>query len=104
MSNALNSYRDGSRRSCLVTGATGLVGNNVVRKFLDTGWNVSVLVRPHHSGATAALEGLPVQKIMVNSKIKQVFKELLMESTWSFTQLQWCTVAGVTTTKCIGSM
>ena len=64
MSNDLNSYRDGSRRSCLVTGATGLVGNNVVRKFLDNGWNVRVLVRPHHSGATAALEGLPVQKIV----------------------------------------
>ena len=63
MSDALNSYRD-SRRSCLVTGATGLVGNNVVRKFLDTGWNVRVLVRPSHSGTTAALEGLPVQKII----------------------------------------
>ncbi|SVD99486.1 uncharacterized protein METZ01_LOCUS452340, partial [marine metagenome] len=45
MSDALNPYRDSSR-SCLITGATGLVGNNVVRKFLDTGWNVRVLVRP----------------------------------------------------------
>jgi len=64
MSDALNSYRDGSKRSCLVTGATGLVGNNVVRKFLETGWNVRVLVRPHHLGTTAALEGLPVEKFI----------------------------------------
>ena len=64
MADALNSYRDGSKRSCLVTGATGLVGNNVVRRFLDTGWNVRVLVRPRHSETTAALEGLPVQKII----------------------------------------
>ncbi|HBP82588.1 MAG TPA: hypothetical protein DD662_08760, partial [Planctomycetaceae bacterium] len=53
MSNALNSYRDGSRRSCLVTGATGLVGNNVVRKFLDTGWDVSGVVWPHHKGGAS---------------------------------------------------
>ena len=64
MSDALNSYRDGNKRSCLVTGATGLVGNNVVRKFLETGWNVRVLVRPHHLGTTAALEGLPVEKFI----------------------------------------
>ncbi len=64
MSDALNSYRDGNKRSCLVTGATGLVGNNVVRKFLETGWNVRVLVRPRHLGKTAALEGLPVEKFI----------------------------------------
>ena len=58
-----NSYNKGHGKSCLVTGATGLVGNNVVRRFLNAGWNVKVLVRPRHSGPTIELEGLPVERI-----------------------------------------
>ena len=57
---------------CLVTGATGLVGNNVVRMLVNRGENVRVLVRP---GAAAAagprptdqlnqpLRGLPVEPV-----------------------------------------
>jgi dihydroflavonol-4-reductase len=44
----------------LVTGATGLVGNNVVRQLLDTGEEVRVLVRP--SSDLRGLEGLAVER------------------------------------------
>src|SRR5262245_2078595 len=44
----------------LVTGATGLVGNNVVRQLLDAGDEVRVLVRA--SSDLRGLEGLPVEK------------------------------------------
>ena len=43
----------------LVTGATGLVGNNVVRLLVDRGEHVRVLVRPQTE--PAALAGLPVE-------------------------------------------
>lgn len=43
----------------LVTGATGLVGNNVVRLLVARGEKVRVLVR--HSSNLASLEGLPVE-------------------------------------------
>lgn len=51
---------------CLVTGGTGLVGNNVVRLLLNRGDSVRVLVRPGQSrtttgrAATGAFAGLPV--------------------------------------------
>ena len=35
-----------STADCLVTGATGLVGNNVVRLLVDRNQSVRVLVRP----------------------------------------------------------
>lgn len=44
---------------CLITGATGLVGNNVARLLLDRGLSVRALVRPHR-GIDRALEGLPI--------------------------------------------
>ena len=45
----------------LVTGATGLVGNNLVRRLLDQGQSVRVLVR---AGADARpLEGLGVERV-----------------------------------------
>jgi len=53
----------GSRRGdvdCLVTGATGLVGNNVVRLLLNRGRRVRVLVRPDGSSAGRPLAGLQV--------------------------------------------
>lgn len=43
----------------LVTGATGLVGNNVVRLLLERGEKVRVLVRPQSQ--MAALQGLAVE-------------------------------------------
>ncbi len=43
----------------LVTGSTGLLGNNVVRLFLERGDDVRVLIRP--SSDMRALEGLPVE-------------------------------------------
>ena len=50
---------------CLVTGATGLVGNNVVRLLLGRGHGVRVLVRGATAGSQAGdrpLAGLPVQR------------------------------------------
>ena len=44
----------------LVTGATGLLGNNIVRALVDQQQNVNVLVRA--SSPQRALEGLPVQQ------------------------------------------
>ena len=43
-----------SRIDCLVTGATGLVGNNVVRLLVNRDHNVRVLVRPGHLSGPAA--------------------------------------------------
>lgn len=45
----------------LVTGATGLVGNNVVRRLLALGAEVRVLVR---SSASLELAGLPVELVL----------------------------------------
>src|SRR5262245_43975009 len=44
----------------LVTGATGLLGNNIVRQLLDAGQAVRVLSRPSSDGR--ALEGLAVER------------------------------------------
>ena len=48
---------------CLVTGATGLLGNNVVRQLVDRGATVRVLARPGSSRGDKALAGLPVERI-----------------------------------------
>lgn len=50
--------------SCLVTGGTGLVGNNVVRRFLEQGRRVRVLVRPRRGGTDPSLEGLAVDQVV----------------------------------------
>ncbi len=47
-------------RTNLVTGATGFIGANVVRRLLGRGEDVRVLVRPGSNPAN--LEGLPVEK------------------------------------------
>lgn len=43
-----------------MTGATGFVGNNVVRMLLDRGMRVRALVRPRAGGVDRALAGLPI--------------------------------------------
>ena len=45
----------------LVTGATGLVGNNVVRLLAENGYRVRVLIRPRSN--LKSLEGLPVELV-----------------------------------------
>jgi len=45
----------------LVTGATGLVGNNVVRQLLAAGESVRVLARA--SSDSRALDGLPIERV-----------------------------------------
>lgn len=50
------------RGTCLVTGGTGLVGNNVVRRFLEQGRRVRVLVRPRQGGTDRSLRGLEVDQ------------------------------------------
>jgi dihydroflavonol-4-reductase len=48
---------------CLVTGATGLVGNNVVRLLVDRGVPVRVLARPGSPRNDRAFAGLPVERV-----------------------------------------
>lgn len=48
---------------CLVTGATGLVGNNLVRKLLARDVGVRVLVRASSPVAEQALAGLAVERV-----------------------------------------
>jgi dihydroflavonol-4-reductase len=48
---------------CLVTGATGLVGNNVVRQLLARDLGVKVLVRATSAVGDKALAGLAVERI-----------------------------------------
>lgn len=55
---------DGGRDwACLVTGATGLVGNNVVRLLVESGAAVRVLVHPGSPSVDRALAGLPVERV-----------------------------------------
>lgn len=48
---------------CLVTGATGLVGNNVVRQLVARGVGVRVLVRTNSPVGSKALAGLAVDEV-----------------------------------------
>ncbi len=52
-----------AKATCLVTGATGLVGNNVVRRLLDRGWQVRALVRSGRSVQDRSLAGLPIDLV-----------------------------------------
>jgi len=45
----------------LVTGATGVVGANLVRELLDADWSVATLLRP--GPPRRALAGLPVERV-----------------------------------------
>jgi nucleoside-diphosphate-sugar epimerase len=48
---------------CLVTGATGLVGNNVVRMLVGQGRSVRVLVRRSSAVGDKAFAGLPLTHV-----------------------------------------
>jgi dihydroflavonol-4-reductase len=48
---------------CLVTGGTGLVGNNVVRKLVARGVGVRTLIRPESPIGERSLAGLAVERI-----------------------------------------
>jgi len=52
--------------TCLVTGATGLVGNNVVRQLLTRGAAVRALVRSESRVVATALTGLAVDRFSGN--------------------------------------
>ena len=56
------SSRTARSPDCLVTGATGLVGNNVVRQLVDRGRPVRVLVRGTGPVVDRAFAGLPVAR------------------------------------------
>lgn len=45
----------------VVTGATGLVGNNTVRLLHGQGYRVRALVRPRHAGVDRSLVDLPIE-------------------------------------------
>ena len=47
---------------CLVTGGTGLVGNNVIRHLLSHGRPVRALVRGNSTVSDRALAGLPASR------------------------------------------
>ena len=49
---------------CLVTGGTGLVGNNVIRHLISHGRPVRALVRGSTTAPDRALGGLPVERIV----------------------------------------
>lgn len=51
---------------CLVTGATGLVGNNIVRQLLARGVGVRVLIRSDSPVGSKALAGLAVDAVEGN--------------------------------------
>lgn len=50
-----------SSHKVLVTGATGHLGANLVRRLLRDGEEIRVLIRPHRDNG--ALDGLPVEKV-----------------------------------------
>lgn len=52
----------------LVTGATGFIGSNLVRRLLDNGFNVYVLIRPNSTIGTGRLDKYKgINKIFGNS-------------------------------------
>jgi dihydroflavonol-4-reductase len=52
-----------SPADCLITGGTGLLGNNLVRQLINRGRSLRVLVRPRKNGTDVSLAGLPVSEV-----------------------------------------
>lgn len=48
---------------CLITGSTGLLGNNLLRQLISQGHSVRVLVRPRKTGTDISLADLPINQI-----------------------------------------
>ena len=61
MSNVPNAPRSVPQGKTLVTGAAGHVGANLVRKLLDDGVDVRVMVHPRHNNR--GVEGLAVERV-----------------------------------------
>lgn len=60
---------EGMVKKVLVTGATGFIGSNLVRKLYDKGYEVYVLLRPNSTLGTKRLEDYKkIYKIYGNSK------------------------------------
>ena len=74
--------RPSAASECLVTGATGLVGNNVVRMLVNRGENVRVLVRPNarpapHAAATGNGRGAAITPPLLGLPVDTVAAGLL---------------------------
>ena len=52
-----------SPANCLITGGTGLLGNNLVRQLISRGSSVRVLVRPRKHGSDISLADLPITQV-----------------------------------------
>ena len=70
MSNVSNAPRSVPQGKTLVTGAAGHVGANLVRKLLDDGVDVRVMVHPQHNNR--GVEGLPVERVEGDLRVVEV--------------------------------
>jgi len=67
---------------CLVTGVTGLVGNNVARLLLNRGLSVRGLVRQHGQGSTRALDGLSLETVTGTFESEQALQHAVNGATY----------------------
>src|SRR5262245_55798123 len=66
---------DWSQRSVLVTGATGVVGSNLVRRLLDLGANVVCFIRDHDP-ATSLWDSGDIERVSVCTGRLEVFEHV----------------------------
>jgi len=69
---------NGSQRTAFVTGATGLLGNNLVRQLVARGWNVKALARSRERGE-AQFAGMPVEVVTGDMRNVAAFAEQLRD-------------------------